>query len=476
MAPGYRLYRSLALLSLVCAALCGCSSKETQAQDAYVKYQTAAAANDMVGAQQALMQLVAINDGVANYWLELGKIQAASGNLGEAYNSFTRAYELDRSNAGVLRALTEFALREGDPAKAQDYARELEVILPGDPWVKLTQGYVALRESRYDEVLSASNAVLETSPFDSHAKAMKARALIGKQQAEEAVLLLKEQVRVQPDDVISLQILSNLYEQRGDWPRLAQIARRLARLQPGRSEPALLAVKAAFKAGQAAQGRRDSWTLLTSGGEANLVSRVLDIWIDNWPAPQRSADAVKLGRAAGDPRAKVAYADFLNRVGSPAAALELSAGATRSQLAADTANAHAVTAEALGLTGKISEARKRFADVLAFDPGNTIALRARAELFLRMSKAAEAVTDAQKLVTVAPAVARHRLLLASAYTSAGEVRQAERTLWDAFRDIPADEQIYSALVRRTDNDTDRRLALKEEFARQIAEKIDHGML
>src|SRR5688572_10483858 len=121
MAPGYRLYRSLALLSLVCTALGGCSSKETQAHDAYVKYQSAAAANDMVGAQQALMQLVAIDDGVADYWLELAKIQAARGNFGEAYHSLTRVYELDRSNAGVLRALTEFALRGGDPAKAQDY-------------------------------------------------------------------------------------------------------------------------------------------------------------------------------------------------------------------------------------------------------------------------------------------------------------------------------------------------------------------
>ena len=147
------LRRSMACLLLACGALSGCGSKETQVRDAYSNYQAAAAANDMAGAQQALLQLVAIDDRVAEYWIELARLQAATGSVGAAYHSLTRAYELDRSNVGLLRALTEFALRGGDPAMAQVYARELDVVSPGDPWVKLTRGYVALRESRYDEAL-----------------------------------------------------------------------------------------------------------------------------------------------------------------------------------------------------------------------------------------------------------------------------------------------------------------------------------
>lgn len=467
---------SLAILALACSALIGCRSKETEARDAYIRYQTAAASNDMAGAQRALAQLVRIDDGVGQYWLELARMQADQGNTREAYESLIRAYELDRGNVGVLRALTELALREGDSQRVQGFARELDVVSPGDKWVKLTQGYMALRESRFDEVLKVSSEVLQTSPFDPHAKAMKARALIEQGQEEEAVGLLNEQIRVQPSDIVGLRYLAKLYERRRDWPRLAQVARKLAQLQPARKEYALLGITAAFRSADFEQGRRDSWALLTSSREADLTNRVLDIWVDHWPAKQRVADAIKLGRGAREPRLRLPYADFLNRVGSPGAALSLVAGAAKYPVSADTADANAVVAESLALTGKLAQARKRFDDVLAFDPDNIIALRGRGLLFLRTGKVQYAIADAEKLVTLTPAVTSHRLLLARVYAAANNTRQAERTLWDAFRDIPADERIYSALVKLTKGDAGQQVALREEFARQIATKTGQGLL
>lgn len=466
----------MALLALACSALAGCRSKETEARDAYIRYQSAAASNDLAGAQQALTQLVAIDDGVAHYWLELARMQAARGSSRDAYDSLIRAYELDRSNVGVLRALTELALREGDPDRAQIFARELDVVSPGDRWVKLSRGYLALRESRFDEVLTVANEVLATSPFDSHATAMKARALLETDQEEAAVRLLNEQLRVQPSDVIALRILTYIYQQRRDWPRLSQVAGRLAQLQPARKEYALIALAAAFKATDFVEGRRNSWALLTSAADADLVNRVLDIWVDHWPSKQRVADAIKLGRAARDPRLGISYADFLNRVGSPAAALQLVSNRARYPISAETVDANAVAAEAYGLTGKVRDAAKRFGDVLAFDPENTIALRGRAMLFIRTGKVEDAIADAEKLVTIAPTVANYRLLLARAHMAAGSSRQAERTLWDAFRDIPAEEKIYAALVKVTRGDSDQYVALREEFDRQTATKTSQGLL
>ena len=51
---------------------------------------------------------------VPDYWVELGKLQASMGSYSDAYYAFTRAYELDRSNPELLRAVTELALRSGD--------------------------------------------------------------------------------------------------------------------------------------------------------------------------------------------------------------------------------------------------------------------------------------------------------------------------------------------------------------------------
>lgn len=466
----------MACALLAFGALSGCNSREGRATEAYGKYQAAAAANDMVGAQQALLQLVAVEDRVSEYWMALARIQAASGSTGDAYHSLTRAYELDRSNVGLLRALTEFALRGGDPARAQIYARELEVMSPGDPWVNLTFGYGALRENRFDEALAASGKVLETSPFDTHAKVLKARALLGKKQEGDAVNLLIEQVRAQPNDAMSLQLLANIYELRRDWAELAPIARRLTELRPADEAPALLAIGAAFKAGQFDQGRRDSINLVKSGGGVQRIYRVLDIWMKNWPSSQRVEDAFDLGRTARHPREKVPYADFLNRIGSSRLALRLVAETAKYPITTANADAHAVAANALGDTGRMREALKRIGDVLAFDPGNSAALRGRSEMLLRSGRAKDAVADAEKLVTVVPDSARDRLLLARVYTAAGDPQQAQRTLWDAFRAIPGDEQVYGALVQLTRSNPDRRLALRKEFDRQNVMKLSQGLL
>src|SRR3954447_20849262 len=128
--------RIAACLSVSCLAA-GCSSSDSRAQQALTAYQAAAAANDLAGARQALLQLVSAKEDVADYWVELGKLQASTGSYGEAYYAFTRAYELNRSDPNVLQAVTELALRTGDLSRAEKHARELEVVSPGNPWIKL---------------------------------------------------------------------------------------------------------------------------------------------------------------------------------------------------------------------------------------------------------------------------------------------------------------------------------------------------
>ena len=148
----------------------------------------------------------------------------------------------------------------------------------------------------------------------------------------------------------------------------------------------------------------------------------------------------------------------------------------RQPVNAESANANAAAAEALGLTGQHGAAVKRFGDVLAYDPGNAMALRGQSKLLLRMGRPKDAIVGAEKLVTVAPEMADDRLLLARVFVAAGDTAQAQRTLWDAFRDIPGNERIYGALAQLTRANPDQRVTLQQEFARQTATKIGQGLL
>lgn len=224
--PAHTILSIAACLSAACLTA-GCNSSDARAQDALGAYQAATASNDLVGARKALLQLVGAKDDVPDYWIELGKLQASMGSYGDAYYAFTRAYELDRSNPDVLRAVTELALRSGDIALAESRARELDIVAPGDPWVKLTDGWAAVSRSRFDRAVAAADSILASSPFDPGATVLKARALLGLNREDEARDLLIKQVAAQPSDTGSLGFLAKIYERHEDWPKVLETAQRL---------------------------------------------------------------------------------------------------------------------------------------------------------------------------------------------------------------------------------------------------------
>ena len=472
--PTHPILRAVAWLSVAFLSV-SCSSADSRAQTALAEYQAAAASNDMAGARRALLQLVQAKDDVPDYWTELGKVEADLGSFGDAYYAFTRAYELNRSNPELLRILTQLALRSGDLATAQSRAEELEVVAPGDPWIKLTSGWAAIGESRFDQALSTADEVLAQNQYDPAANVLKARALFGLHREDEAVSFLTEHLQAVPDDAGALELLAQIEARRDEWGKVADARQRLSRMKLNDNENLLTLVEAALRSGKIDQARAASFRLLQRQAPPTLVSQVLDLWSNYWPSPQRMSDARRLAVAA-PPQQRAVYAAFLSRLGDPADAIRLITGEAALPVRAETAEANAVLGDALSRSGNLSAAKSRLDAVIAFDPGNATALRARAELELRTGKAADAIEDAQKLITVLPNSAPDRVLLATAYNAAGKKQSAERTLWAAFNDIPADERIYAALRTAKSGNAEALADLHAEFERQRDGEVRRGLL
>jgi tetratricopeptide (TPR) repeat protein len=454
----------------------GCSSSDARARDAMTAYQAAAATNDTVGARKALLELVRAKDDVSEYWADLGKVETSMGDYNGAYYAFSRAYELDRTNVDVLRLVTQLALRAGDIPSARSHAEELSVLAPGDPWPKLVTGWAAITESHFDQALAAADSLLSNTPYDPSATGLKARALIGLGRVPDAIDLLEKQVQEQPSDSGSLQLLNQIYQRQGNWPKVLAVSARLSVLMPGDRDNMLRLIEAGFRSGNVPAARQASLRLLGPSAEPSLISKVLDLWTDYWPSAQRIEDARKLAASAAGLQQRLTYAAFLNHAGSPADALRLSTDAARLPVNAANAEANAVLADGWSRMGNVGAAMSRFGAVLAFDPGNPTALRGRAELEMRTHQGATAVIDAQKLVASLPQSDRDRLLLAQAYASAGNATWADRTLWQAFHDLPRDEKIFTALVQAKKGDAEATRQLQEEFDRERDEAIGRGLI
>jgi predicted Zn-dependent protease len=431
-------------IAAIAILLAGCGSAEYRARQAFRDYQAAAAAGDLRAARVALLHLVTARDDVPEYWEDLGKVQLELGAFSDAYYAYTRAHELDRSNITILGTLAQLALLSGNLDIAEEKARQLELVAPEHPAVNLTYAYLALRRSDLDEAERRTDQLLRVDPYNSSAKQLKSRILLKRGEPKAAVALLDEQVRVNPRDVGSLKALALLQEDQGNWPGVAATASQMAQLNRKDRGAALLFIEANFQANNIAAALRASQSLLTSASPGDLVDAVLSLWAAHWRGEASIEEARRLVRSA-NPEQRLAYASFFNRAGSPEDAALLLGSAP--QLPVDRANssANAIFADSLALRGRVADAKRLFDAVLAQEPDHVYALRGRTRLQLQIKAYLPAIHDAQRLVSVRPQSASDRLLLAQAYAAAGDRRQLDRTLWDAFHEIPADKHLFAAL-------------------------------
>ena len=428
-------------LSLV---LSGCNSAESRANAALGDYQAAMAAGDLRSARRALQRLVAAQDDNPTYWENLGKVQLQLQSYPDAYYAFTRAYELDRANTDVLGTMAQLALLSGNVDMAEEHARKLELLAPDHPAVKLAYAYVALRRQDLDEADRQSDRLLEAYPYDPSAKLLKARILLTRGKKDEAVALLEGQVKAKPDDIGSLKALVAIQQRNADWPAVVKAASRVLEVNPKDREAGLAAIDAAFRANDITAAKRASEPFLTPQSSSEDVGSVLRIWEIRWKSPDAIAEARRLARSASLDQ-QLAYATYFNGAGSPDDAAALVGKSPRLPVNRGNMSANSVIAEYLALTGHQEQAKQLFDAILALEPDHVGALRGRINLEIRTHRTKAAIIDAQRLVSVTPQTTRDRLLLAEVYAAAGDGRQFDRTLWNAFHELPANFDLYEAL-------------------------------
>jgi Flp pilus assembly protein TadD len=462
---------------LVSALLAGCNSRDARASQALTNYETAMASGNLVAARDALVAAVAARDDVAEYWEDLGQVQLQLGSLSDANYAFTRAQELDRDNPQVLAALSQLSLAGGNLELAQRYEHELEQVAPHDPSVRLVSGYLLLTRRQLDEADKDVDQLLEMAPLDPGAKLLKARILVARGNLDGAIALLEQQALAKPNDAGSLKALLILLQRNDDWPKIAPVAARLATLQPGNQTAAVTAIKAAFKANDIALARHLSETRLGPEAPPALVNSILLLWAQYWHDPAAVQEATALARSV-PPQQRLAYATYFNSVGQARLAAVLAGGAPQLPVTLANSSSNAIYAEALAVGGHGTDAARLLNSILAEEPDHVYALRARTRLELKSGDGVSAVRDAQRLITIEPNSPDHRLLLAQAYVAAGDRRSADRTLWDAFHDIPGDEDLYHALrtqmIARTGDGAARQV--DDEYQQQREQQLEREFI
>jgi predicted Zn-dependent protease len=469
-------------LSAVGLAVCsipltGCSYlRAHEARAAYAQYQDAIAANDLPRARAALLKLVRTDEDVADYWIELGKLQLELADYRGAYDAFAHAHELDRSNVEVLATLAQIALLSRDLDLASDQARSLSLVAPNHPVVTLVRGYVAYNSGELDKAMADADSLLAATPNDPFARVLKAGVLVQENRTDDAIAVLEDQHRTVPQDRATIRSLVRIYEARRDWRNLARIQFDAHRVAPKDARISRDLVEALLHDGNVAAASKVSAPLLSSAADPQVVDQILTLWSRFAPLHTTFPNGMSLANSVDGER-RLAFANYYNRIGDAHAAAALLGG---SQLPVTHANAgwNAAVAQALALQGQVAEAKKLFDLVLSREPDQVEALRGRSALEARTGAAKQAIIDAQRLVTITPNTGEDRLLLAQAYLAARNGRQVRRTLWEAFQELPNDERVFSALksVLASTGDKDGVQRLNDEIADRRSQELTKELI
>jgi predicted Zn-dependent protease len=352
------------------------------------------------------------------------------------------------------------ALVSGQIDLADQQARTLGLLAPDNPTVGLVRGYVALKSGNLDKADSEAQDLLAKDPSDSNAKILRARILVASRRIDDAIALLEEQFASMPDDVSAARGLISLYRSKEEWRSLARVQYALSKLAPGTKGLSVQLVESLLRGGQIKAAGDFTRRILEGSADPRIVEQLLDDWANFAPTGTVLPEAGRLAQASsGD--ARVSFASYFNRIGKPSAAQQL-LGGPRLPVTPANARSNAVLAQALDAMRQEKQAWDLYNLVLQTEPDQVDALRGRSVLFARMGRGRQAVADAQRLVSAEPNSGRDRLVLADAFTAAGKAREARRTLWDAFQDLPDDDKVFAALSRlllsNGDADGARRLA------------------
>ena len=87
-------------------------------------------------------------------------MQVQLGAYQDAYYAYDRAHELDRTDVETVSTLAQLALLSGNMDLAEKHAKNLELLRPDHPVIKLAYGYVALKRMDLDEADRNADALL----------------------------------------------------------------------------------------------------------------------------------------------------------------------------------------------------------------------------------------------------------------------------------------------------------------------------
>jgi len=457
----------LLLMLPVLLALPACKSPAERAAELAAQANAQADAGNLVAAQKAILEAIALRDDIPAYQQLLGAIALKAGKQGDAYRAFSRALDIDPTNMTALAYVANLGVQVGQINRAEEAADRLLTLDPDALPGLQVKGMIALARDHDDEALRIGDRMLALRPGDEAGTIIKARSLAKQGQFDAALALLDSATGTNESPVLLANKL-NIYRNLRRPEAMADILARLE--QRGAMSPALRLdqVNLLYRLGRTEEARRAGRALLREGAAPEIYRTLQRLW---WEYDKTPLSVGSAGEAARwkDPAAAQQTIRYLVARGDLAtaqAAIRAAPATARPLLAS-------LEARLLAASGQGAQASEAAEALLKRDPQDVDALLVRALTALDAGKPGPAVEAAQLASANDPANAESYVILARIAQAQDQAWRVRRAFEEGIKALP---QNFLLLERYTQflhqsGDKGRAVSVARAFARATPSSV-----
>lgn len=425
--------RGRCVIVVLCAALLisGCGDRTKRAYAESQRAQALLDAGDLMGAQLAIARAISLRGDQIEFQLLNGRINYQRKDYQGAFEAYSLALSIDPMNPEALQAVSQIGASMG---RQRESAEATDRILSNEPDnlpALLVKGISLLAKRDVAGAQAIGEHMLRVDPKNEAGMVLKARAMfLGNQKVEALALLREGLARTGPSQMIVTALLENARDQ-GDAEVMLQQFKALGEIVPDNVDLTIDEANVDYKLGRKDDARGRVWALLTkSGGNADAMERLNDLWAEYETAPLDSDQVATLASDGAAP-ARLMAARFYLKANDTRTASELVGSLPGGE--ADGLRARITYVESGGSDASAAER------VLTADKNNCDALAVRSSAAIRRGQPAAAVLAAQQVASECPDRDGFDLL-AQAYRAKGDPAGVRRAFLDGTRARPLDTQ------------------------------------
>ena len=381
------------------------------------------------------------------------RISGQAGDEAVARQDFTRAvaeYRIDvrakPKSSELRRKLARAYERTGNVrAAVTEYVRVAD-LLPNDLQAQLDAAGRLLLTRQFEDARTRAEAVLQTDPTNLQAHIIRGNSMAGLGDVEEAVADLQDVLKTEAATTQSLITLGGLELRRGQ-AQLAEAAFKQA-VVVGETNPiAHIALANYYRAlGRYADAQRALTKALELDAKNIVANRLLALlYLTSGRAAAAEAPLKAVAEHTGTPEAQLSLADYYVGQGRDKDALEVLGKLTGSKQGGVAAQARIAGIDYK--QGRVAQAHKTVADLLAADPDNAQLLVLQGAWFAGENKVDDAFRAADAAVRADNGLAAAHALLGAAHQRKGNVADAIAEYQQVIRLSPRDVAANVELAR-----------------------------